>query len=489
MILAMTMWQLAHDFWHVGVAGLALVMSVTASGHAVLHKRDTRATIAWVGFVWLVPLGGAVLYFIFGVNRIRRRAALLRSSLSRYRAHEAEPKCLPEELHEHLPKHAGHLNMLARVVGGVVERPLVTGNEIEPLINGDEAYPAMLEAIREARHTISFQTYIFDRDESGLAFAHALGEAARRGVEVRVLIDAAGTRYSWPSILRTLRHEKVKHARFLPAFALWRLMAMNMRTHRKILVADGWLGFTGGMNIRVGHCLQKHPKSPVQDIQFRVRGPVVAQMQEAFVDDWLFTTGEELRGKAWFPKPEKAGPVLARGVPDGPDEDFEKLRWTLLGALAIARQSVKIVTPYFLPDQGVIDTLNLAAMRGVQVDIILPSKSNLPFVQWASQATWWQVLEHGCRVWLTPPPFDHSKLMIVDGCWVLLGSANWDSRSLRLNFEYNLECYDADLARRADKLAEMKRKTGRQVTLKEMDGRSLPVRLRDGVARLMTPYL
>jgi cardiolipin synthase len=489
MILAMTMGQLAHDFWHVGVAALALVMSVLASGHAVLHKRDTRATIAWVGFVWLVPLGGAVLYFIFGVNRIRRRAALLRSSLSRYRAHQAEPKCLPEELHEHLPKHAGHLNMLARVVGGVVERPLVTGNEIEPLINGDEAYPAMLEAIREARKTISFQTYIFDRDESGVAFARALGEAVRRGVEVRVLIDAAGTRYSWPSILHTLRHEKVKHARFLPAFALWRLMAMNMRTHRKILVTDGWLGFTGGMNIRVGHCLQKHPKAPVQDIQFRVRGPVVAQMQEAFVDDWRFTTGEELRGETWFPKPEQAGRVLARGVPDGPDEDFEKLRWTLLGALGIARQSVKIVTPYFLPDQGVITALNVAAMRGVQVDIILPSKSNLPFVQWASQAGWWQVLEHGCRIWLTPPPFDHSKLMIVDGCWVLLGSANWDSRSLRLNFEYNLECYDEDLAQRADKLAEMKRKTGRQVTLEEMDGRSLPVRLRDGVARLMTPYL
>src|SRR5882724_11878898 len=489
MILAMTMWQLARDFWHVGVAGLAVVLSVTASGHAVLHKRDTRATIAWVGFVWLVPLGGAVLYFIFGVNRIRRKAAWLRGDMARYRAHEAEPKCLPEELHEHLPKGAGHLNMLARVVSGVVERPLLTGNEIEPLVNGDEAYPAMLEAIREARKTISFQTYIFDRDESGLAFAHALGEAVRRGVEVRVLIDAAGTRYSWPSILQTLRHEKVKHARFLPAFALWRLMAMNMRTHRKILVVDGWLGFTGGMNIRVGHCLRKHPKAPVQDIQFRVRGPVVAQMQEAFVDDWRFTTGEELRGEGWFPKPEKAGPVLARGVPDGPDEDFEKLRWTLLGALAIARQSVKIVTPYFLPDQGVIAALNLAAMRGVQVDIILPAKSNLPFVQWASQAIWWQVLEHGCRIWLTPPPFDHSKLMIVDGCWVLLGSANWDPRSLRLNFEFNVECYDIELAQRLEKLIGTKIGAAHQVTLQEVDSRNMPARLRDGVARLMTPYL
>jgi cardiolipin synthase len=266
-------------------------------------------------------------------------------------------------------------------------------------------------------------------------------------------------------------------------------MAMNMRTHRKILVADGRVGFTGGMNIRVGHCLQRHPRSPVQDIHFRVRGPVVTQLQEVFADDWLFTTGESLRGDAWFPKPEIAGQVLARGVPDGPDEDFEKLRWTLLGALAIARHSIRIVTPYFLPDQALVSALNLAAMRGVQVDIILPARSNLPFVGWASQAMWWQVLKHDCRIWLTPPPFDHSKLMVVDDSWVLLGSANWDARSLRLNFEFNLECYDLELARRSHDLVEAKRKAAHLVTLQEMDDRPLPARLRDGLARLLTPYL
>ena len=304
----------------------------------------------------------------------------MRRDLERYRAHETQPDCPPEELHRHLPGHTGHLNMLARVVGGVVERPLLPGNRIEPLINGDEAFPAMLEAIQQARQTVSFCTYIFDRDEVGVAFARALGEATRRGVEVRVLIDATGTRYSWPTILRTLRREGVRYARFLPSFALWHLMAMNLRTHRKILVTDGRVGFTGGMNIRVGHCLQRQPRSPVQDIHFRVRGPVVTQLQEVFADDWLFTTGESLRGEAWFPKPEMAGQVLARGVPDGPDEDFEKLRWTLLGALAIARYSVRIVTPYFLPDPALVSALNLAAMRGVQVDIMLPAKSNLPFV-------------------------------------------------------------------------------------------------------------
>jgi cardiolipin synthase len=244
-------------------------------------------------------------------------------------------------------------------------------------------------------------------------------------------------------------------------------------------VADGRVGFTGGMNIRAGHCLKRQAPHKIQDIHFRVQGPVVTQLQEVFADDWLFTTGEALRGEAWFPQTQNAGPVLARGVTDGPDEHFEKLRWTLLGALAIARDSVRILTPYFLPDPAVVTALNVASMRGVQVDIILPSRINLPFVLWASRAMWSQVLQHGCRIWLTPPPFDHSKLMLVDGCWVLLGSANWDARSLRLNFEFNLECYDAELAQRLDQWVETKRNSAHPV----------PARLRDGMARLLTPYL
>ena len=481
--------NLIHDFWHIAAIGLGLLLSVLVTGHAVLTKSDSRAAMAWVGFVWLVPLIGAIMYLIFGVNRIRHKAALLRRNLERYRAQAAQPECLPEDLKRHLPNHGGYLKMLARVVESVVQRPLLAGNRIDPLVNGDEAYPAMLEAIQHARQTVSFVTYIFDRDEVGMAFAHALGEAARRGVEVRVLIDATGARYSWPTIVHTLRREGVKYARFLPSFALWHLMSLNMRTHRKILVVDGRIGFTGGMNIRVGHCLRRQPPHPVQDVQFRVQGPVVTQLQEVFVDDWLFTTGEALRGESWFPKTEVVGRVAARGVTDGPDENFEKLLWTLLGAISIARHSVRIMTPYFLPDPAVVSALNLASMRGVQVDIILPSRINLPFVLWASRAMWSQVLQHGCRIWLTPPPFDHSKLMLVDGCWVLLGSANWDSRSLRLNFEFNLECYDVELAHQLDRWVETKRSGGHPVTMEDVDGRALPARLRDGVARLLTPYL
>lgn len=266
-------------------------------------------------------------------------------------------------------------------------------------------------------------------------------------------------------------------------------MSINLRNHRKILVVDGRIGFTGGLNIRHAHLLKEKPKHPTQDLHFRIEGPIVAQLQETFADDWYFCVREALRGDRWFPQLQPVGAVAARGIADGPDEDFEIFRWTVLGALACAKTSVRIVTPYFLPDSAMISALNLAAMRGVDVDIILPSKSNLPYVHWATFAILWQVLQRGCRVWLTPPPFDHSKLMLVDGCWSLLGSANWDPRSFRLNFEFNIECYDAALAVALEHIVQQKLAHARPLTLKEVDLRSLPIKLRDGVARLFTPFL
>jgi cardiolipin synthase len=469
-------------FWPHLAAGFDLLSALLASVHILLHKRDSRAATLWLGFVWLLPVAGAVAYLAFGVNRIRRRAVALG-------VHGTFIRPVPDDLGE--PEHAGaeHLKMLARVVSRLVAQPLTTGNKIEPLVNGDEAFPAMLAAIEAAQKSISFCSYIFDNDETGKQFAAALARAVARGVPVRVLIDAAGARYSWPPITRVLRRAKVPCARFLPSFAPWRVATINLRNHRKLLIVDGQFAFTGGMNIRHGNVLAARPKSPVQDLQFRIAGPLVASLQAAFVNDWTFTTGEILDGELWFPEAKESGGVIARVITDGPDGDFEKARLTLLAALAEAQTSVKILTPYFLPDSALITALNLAALRGVRVDIILPAKNNLPFVHWASRALWWQVLERGCRVWLTPPPFDHSKLMIVDGHWVLLGSANWDARSLRLNFELNVECYGREFAQATEKIIAKKLSAAREVTLAEVDGRSLPSKLRDALARLFSPYL
>jgi cardiolipin synthase len=476
--------NLINRYWPHLAAGFDLLASLLASAHALLHKRDTRAATLWIGFIWLMPAAGPLLYLALGVNRIRRRALLLG-------VHKTTRRGIPEDLGE--PEHEGaeHLKLLARVVSRVVNRPLTPGNHVQPLVNGDEAFPAMLAAIESAKHTISMVSYIFDNDASGKQFADALGRAVKRGVAVRVLIDAAGTRYSWPPITYKLKHAQVPFAKFLPASLLtpWRVATINLRNHRKILVVDGQTAFTGGMNIRHGNVLADQPGSPVRDLHFRVAGPVVTQLQDAFANDWAFTTGEILDGKIWFPKLQESGSVIARVITDGPDADYDKLRLTLLAALAEAQTSVQILTPYFLPDNALVTALNLAVLRGVRVDIVLPAKNNLPFVHWASRAMWWQVLERGCHIWLTPPPFDHSKLMIVDGHWVLSGSANWDARSLRLNFELNVECYGREFAHEMASVLGKKLHRAHEVTLAEVDGRALPAKLRDAAARLFSPFL
>ena len=472
------------QFWAYLVAGFNLMAATLASCHALLHKRDSRAATLWIGIVWLMPVLGPVFYLAFGVNRIRRRAVQLGM-------HESVISEVPDDFGEPEPAGAEHLKMLARVVGTVVERPLAQGNKVDPLVNGDEAFPAMLAAIESAQQSISLVSYIFDNDPTGRQFVDALQRAVQRGVEVRVLIDAAGTRYSWPPITRMLKRARVPYARFLPSSLLqpWRVATINLRNHRKILVVDGQIGFTGGMNIRHGNVLASRPKSPVQDLHFRVEGPAVTRLQEAFVNDWAFTTREVLDGEKWFPKLTKSGNVIARVIADGPDADYDKLRWTLLAALAEAQTSIQIITPYFIPDSALVTALNLAALRGVRVDIVLPAKSNLPFVHWASRSMWWQVLERGCHLWLAPPPFDHSKLMIVDRHWVFIGSANWDARSLRLNFELNVECYGRDLAEKLSLIMAKKLIGAHEVTLAEVDARSIPGKLRDALVRLFSPFL
>jgi cardiolipin synthase len=477
------------DFWPHAVALLTLLAAALASAHAVLHKRDTRAAVLWIGFICLLPLVGPVLYLLLGVNRVRRRALQLRGAAIRIQTSTQEDLTTMPAVGAALPKEAAHLQHLVEAVGKIVRRPLVAGNKVAPLVNGDEAYPAMLEAIERARETISLSTYIFDNDRNGLRFVDALGRAVARGARVRVIVDAAGANYSVPTIMRALHHARVPCGQFLPTLAPWRLMCMNLRSHRKILVADGRIGFTGGMNLREGNLVAEKPRHPVRDLHFRLEGPIVAQLQDAFASDWLFVTGELLAGPAWFPPLEPAGEVLARAIPDGPDEDFEKLRWTLLVALSCARDSVKILTPYFIPDPTIVSALNLAALRGAAVDILLPERSNLPFCDWASRAMWWQVLERGGRIWVGPPPFDHSKLMIIDGQWSLVGSGNWDTRSLRLNFEFNLECYCPTLAASLEEIFQSKMRDARNVTKAEIDSRKLPIKLRDSLTRLLSPFL
>jgi cardiolipin synthase len=469
----------------VGHGAIVLV----ASAHVVLHKRDSRSAIGWVGIIWLTPIIGTALYLTFGINRIQRKARLLRGGQGQVTS-TPDGRAVEEEiLHRALGDDALHLASLVKYVSRLTHQPLLDGNAITPLTTGRQAYDEMLAAIAGAQRTIGLATYIFDNDSLGRRFVDVLAAAHDRGVAVRVLIDDVGTRYTWPSIKRKLRRSKIPFATFLPTLLPGRWHYTNLRSHRKIMVVDGKLGFTGGMNIRQGHLCEPGERHPIQDLHFRVEGPVVGQMTETFAFDWDFAAGERLEGDGWFPRLEPCGPSLARGIPDGPDYDLDKIVITVLGGIGCARHTIDIVTPYFLPEQPLITALNVAAMRGVAVSIILPEKNNLKFVEWACMAQLWQVLQRGCRVWLSPPPFDHSKLMVVDGVWSFVGSSNWDPRSSRLNFEFNVESYDRDLAGQLIALARAKRAAAREITLADVDSRPLWRRLRDGVARLATPYL
>jgi cardiolipin synthase len=499
-------WQFLTWGWPYLFTVLYFGTAVAASAHVVLFKRDVRSAVAWAGLIWLSPFLGAALYTMFGINRIHRRATRLRGD------EPGEGDFLPEGARMPVvrPHIAPEMEALAagierdraaatvpppplaglrRFVRTVSGRGLTGNNRVTPLVNGDEGYPAMLEAIEGAERSVALCTFIFEYDRSGKRFVEALRAVTERGVAVRVLIDGVGKRYSRPHAPGVLAANGIPVAEFLRHVIPLRNPYLNLRNHRKILVVDGRVGFTGGLNIRE-HCeLALDPPYPTQDLHFRFEGPVVRHLMEEFAHDWHFTTEEELEGWTWFPPLAGVGTVEARGIADGPDENFEAIQWVLLGALAAAERRVRIVTPYFLPDQTLIAALNLAAMRGVSVQIVLPEKSNLRFVQWAATAQLWQVLVNGCEIFQSPAPFDHSKMMVVDDTWVFVGSANWDARSLRLNFELNVECYDAALAARVGELIDVKMAGCRRLTLDEVNARPLPIKLRDGIARLFSPYL
>jgi cardiolipin synthase A/B len=469
---------------------LAIMLGLVASAHAVLRKREVRAAIGWVAVIWLVPVVGAILYGFFGINRIRRKARLMRAETRRYRRAPHVTPVSPQEVGNRLREPVEHLEDLARFVERITTRPLLPGNQIAHLVNGDQAYPAMLEEIDGAQKSISLATYIFDSSPVAFRFIDALERAHKRGIAVRVLLDDIGYLYhgGFRSI-RELKRRQIPVALFMRARPFWQLSYFNLRNHRKTLVIDGQVGFTGGMNIQRGHLLSANPPDARQDLHFRIRGPVVAQLQDVFAEDWEFTTHEPINGEIWYPRLTPEGTTMARGIADGPDDDFDKVRWTFLGAIACARSSIRIVTPYFLPDLSIITALGVAATRGVRVDIVVPQKSDHLILQWAIIGQIGVVLDGGCRVWLSPPPFDHSKLMIVDEEWLLFGSPNWDARSLRLNFEFAVECYDSNLAVELSHLVEQRIRASNALTREDLDDRSLPIQLRDGVARLFEPYL
>ena len=464
-----------------------LVLAGIGAAHAIMYKRDPRSTAIWVFVSFTLPLVGPWLYWVLGVNRIERRA--VRRLGRRGRPFERSNLTEAEEGADPHGEAVGHLIRLRTVADRVTRLPLLPGNAILPLHNGEQAYPRMLDAIAEARRSVTLASYIFDWDDVGRDFAHALDEAAQRGVRVHALMDGIGALKSFSRMGRLLLRSGAELTAFFPLRFPFGRLRLNLRNHRKILVVDGRTGFAGGMNISQRYLVERSEPDRVEDLHFEIAGPVVAEMQHTFVEDWALATGEILQGQAYFPKLPAAGPAVCRGISSGPDEDFEIIHWKLQAAFAAAEHSVRIVTPYFVPTSALISAMAMAALRGVEVTLILPSLVDYRFMRWAADAYLWQLLEHGIRVYRRPPPFVHTKLLIVDERWILLGSANLDRRSFRLNFEFNVEAYDAALAGSLSAWLDGLLAAAEPVTLEQMDSRPTWRRLRDGLAKTLSPFL
>src|SRR5580658_7002130 len=459
------------------LSAVHFVLAIGVTLHVLAHNRNPGSAVSWIGLAWLSPVVGSVLYLLLGINRVQRRARSLGDPAPDDSVAEEAPG----------PPGCQHLAGLELAARRISRRNVQPGNAILMLANGDAAYPQMIAAIDGAMTSVALSSYIFRADRVGQHFISALIGARQRGAEVRVLIDGYGGGYLRSATYRRLHHARVPVARFMHSALPWRMPFLNLRTHRKILCVDGRIAFTGGLNIGDENVIAGNPHHPVLDTHFRVDGPVVAQVCEAFAGQWYFTTGETLAGAAWFPAPSSAGDSLARVITSGPDQDLEKIELLVLEAIGCARSSIQIMTPYFLPDDRIITALALAAMRNVVVDIVLPAHSNHPTVDWAMRAHIAPLLAAGCRVWTHAAPFDHSKLMTVDGMWSLVGSSNWDVRSFRLNFEINVEVYQSDLVGQVS--AKIVANQTTLLTAADLEERSLASRLRNNAAHLMLPYL
>ncbi len=479
------------DNWVIPPIWLILEVGGVAAGvHALLNKRDPRAALGWTAICVAVPGIGVLLYLMFGVNRILTRAQEWQEG-GRW---DFSPIPLHEPANFDLENHLGHYDRdtfedLEKVALRVTGFPLLKGNRVNPLFNGEGAYPEMLAAIRNAKKYIFLGTYIFESNASGQNFLSALTEAMQRGVTVRVLVDGVGNRYSRPRIQKLLKKNKIPHVLFLPLTISPRSIHMNLRTHRKILVVDGVVGFTGGMNIGDRHLVDLPDNAnPTQDIHFKIEGPVLQQLKDAFLLDWHFST-KEYRDQEFPTDQAEKGEALCRGVVAGPNEDFEKLQWIIGGTFNAAKRNLRIMTPYFIPDRAMISGLCTAALRGVNVEIILPEANNLLYVKWASQALFEELLQYEIKVYYQPAPFAHSKFLLVDDFYSLIGSANLDPRSLRLNFEFNMEVYDFDLNHKLGDHFERVKQRSKNISQEYLANRSFPRRFRDSLAKLFSPYL
>ena len=372
-----------------------------------------------------------------------------------------------------------------RTMGVLLGPDLLDGNRTEVLLNGDEIFPAMLKAIRSAKKTITFETYIYWSGAIGQEFADALAERSRAGVKVHVLLDWLGSSKMDAALLDVMEEAGVELRKYHEP-RWFQLHKLNNRTHRKLLVVDGHTGFTGGVGIADEWSGHAQDPDHWRDTHFRIEGPAVAQMQAAFMDNWIKVSGDVLHGPEYFPPLSPVGNGRAQVFSSSPTGGSESMRLNYLLAITAATESIHLSSPYFIPDELAITALTDAVKRGVKVQIITIGKiTDSETVRRAGRARWGELLEAGVEIYEYEPTLYHCKVMIVDGVWITVGSTNFDPRSFNLNDEANLNYLDEDFARRQIEVFAQDRALSRRITLEEWKHRPFAEKLWEHAASLL----
>ncbi len=488
----MTFTEFVDRFWQ-DIAGWVLLAGVAITFVTllwVLHlKREPMSAIAWSLTVLLMPFMGAFLFYLFGYQIIHRPLRLHDKQRQRNRA-RSERTRKRRAKDPPVAEVGDNWRVLARLADHAEGFAVTSGNHITFYHSGAPAYDAMIEAIRHAEHQVHMEFFIVQPDESGTRFITELTAAVQRGVKVRFIYDSVGSYALTSRSLTRLREVGGQAVAFLPLLNPLYRLRVNLRNHRKILIVDGRIGFTGGLNIGDEY-LGKHPNfGNWRDTHLQLRGPAVESLQRVFLEDWCFAAEEDITGAENFPPCEKpVGDSLVQVVHSGPDSEYKSIRETYFAGILRARKRVWIASPYFVPDPGLKDALVLAGRSGIDVrflGLFRPDKW-IPFL--AARYYWSELLDSGVKVYQYANGMMHAKYMLVDGEWASIGTANMDNRSLFLNFEVNCLIYDA----RA--VAELEAQYSKDLELSvQLDpavyaARPYSARLAENAARLMSPVL
>lgn len=472
------------EFLLVIILALNVIFAVTI---VFFERRNPTATTAWLMVLFLLPPVGFVLYLLFGQSYTRQKVCATREREDRRFLAEIfgeQHRALADDPHRFATPEADEFRETIVLLLKNNQACLTGGNRVDIFTRGETMFEALFAAIRMARHHIHLEYFIVNNDDLGQAVVHALAEKAREGVRVRLLFDAMGTRAGGGS--RTAFSELTDAGGEIGVFfpGIYRV---NFRNHRKIVVVDGVVGFIGGFNIGDDY-LGKGPLGRWRDTAFRITGEAVRMLQLRFSLDWSSATGEcpDL-GPRYFPARGDFGTTPVQIVSGGPGTRWNPIKEGFLKLINSARRSVYIQTPYFIPDESVADALRLAALSGIDVRIMIPCKPDHPFVYWATLSFVGDLLGAGVRVYTYDDGFLHAKTIVVDGKAGSVGSANWDVRSFRLNFEANAFFYDAAVGADLARAFEEDLAVSTEITPEDYGARSRRVRVKESISRLFSP--